>query len=117
MHALGHPFKARDHGARPRSLRHVRKHALEKGSSILNALKSLPLQPLLHLREQNEITKGRTRGIRGLGDLLNAICFQVVQSGGGGLDTCIVAVKKQAADAVVWMAYTPGLEDFGKLVS
>ena len=42
MHALGHSVKPRDHGARPRLLRHVREHALEKRPSIFDTLKLLP---------------------------------------------------------------------------
>ena len=45
---------------------------------------------------------------------MNAICFLVVQSGGGGLGTCLVVVEQQAVGAVVWTACTPGLEDLGQ---
>ena len=38
----------------------------------------------------------------GVGDQLNAICFQVVQSGGGAVGTCVVVVEQQAVGAVVW---------------
>ena len=57
MHALGPPFKPRGHGARPRRPRHVRNHALEEDSSIFDAPKLTPLQLLLHLGEQKEITR------------------------------------------------------------
>ena len=30
------------------------------------------------------------------------------------MGTCVVVVKRQAAGAVVWTAYTPSLEDFGQ---
>ena len=42
---------------------------------------------------------------------MDAICFQVAQSGGGGIGTCIVVVEQQAAFAVVWTACTPKLKD------
>ena len=67
MHALGHPFKPRDHGARPRWLRHVKNHAIEKGSSIFDALKLLPLQLLLHLREHKRNHEGLCPGNTGSG--------------------------------------------------
>ena len=73
----------------------------KKSPSVFNALKLLPLQPRLHLREQKELTRGLTRGIWGMGDQLNVICFQVVQSAGGGVGTCVVVVGQQAAGAVV----------------
>ena len=66
---------------------------------------------LLHLREQKEITSSQVWGIQGLGDKLNAVCFQVVQSGGGSVGTCVVVVEQQAMGAVVWMACAPGLKD------
>ena len=41
-----------------------------------------------------------------LGDQLNAICIQVVQSGGTGVGTYIVMVEQQATVAIVWMVST-----------
>ena len=38
-------------------MRHVRNHALEKGSSIFDALKLIPLQLLIYLTEQEETTR------------------------------------------------------------
>ena len=94
-------------------MRYVRNQTLEEGSSILDALKLLPLQLLLHFKKQIEIT----RIIRGLGDKLNAICFQEVQSGDGGVGTCVVVGEQQAAGAVVWTECAPSLEDLGREAS
>ena len=86
----------------------------KKGSTIFDALKLLPLQPLLLLREQIEITRGYARGIRGLGDRVKAVCFQVVQSGVDSVGTCVVVVEQQAVGAVVWMVCTASLEDLAQ---
>ena len=51
-----------------------------------------------------------------MGDQLNAIFFQVVQSGSGGVGTCTVVVEQQATGAGVWTAYVPSLKDLGKRV-
>ena len=45
-------------------------------------------------------------------DLLQG--FKVVQSGDGGVDTCVVVVERQAAGAGVWTACIPNLEDLGQ---
>ena len=61
-------------------------------------MKLLPLQLLIHCKNNNnnnKITRGYALAIRGLGDQLNANCFQVVQSGGGGgLGICIAVVEQ-----------------------
>ena len=54
IHTHGHPFKPCDYGTRPHWPRHVREHALKKDLSILDALKLLPLQLLLHLIAQKD---------------------------------------------------------------
>ena len=48
--------------------RHIRNHALEKGLSIFNALKLLPIQLLLHPREQKNLTRGQAWEREGLVD-------------------------------------------------
>ena len=58
MHTFGHPCKSCDHGTRSCCLRNVRNQALKKGLSIFDALKLLPFQQLLHLREQKEVKRG-----------------------------------------------------------
>ena len=43
---------------------------------------------------------GQVREIRGLGDQLNAVCLQVVESGGSSVvGTCVVVVEQQATGA------------------
>ena len=55
--------------------------------------------------------KGLSPGTWGLRDQLSAILFQVVQSGGGGLGTCVVVVGQNAVGAGIWTACTTSLKN------